>query len=84
MLLWLAVDYVWPDDSDVSAECKDLVSKILVASPAQRISIASIQQHPWFQVISPYRYQQLRPCFTVSEQGSESLSHCTRKMRDLV
>ena len=45
-----AVDYIWPEDKNISAEGKDLLSKLLVADPAQRITIAGIQQHPWFQV----------------------------------
>ena len=29
-------------------EVKDLLSKMLVVNPAQRISLAGIMQHPWF------------------------------------
>ena len=38
-----AADYEWPSSKRVSKECKDLVSKILVADPKQRIAIAEIQ-----------------------------------------
>lgn len=43
----LAVDYNFPSSIPVSAECKDLLSKILVADPAKRYTIADIQRHPW-------------------------------------
>ncbi|CAL8464979.1 g4514 [Coccomyxa elongata] len=42
-------DYEWPRDKPVSPELKDLMSKIFVADPAARISIAQIQKHPWFR-----------------------------------
>jgi serine/threonine-protein kinase SRK2 len=40
---------VFPDNASISAECRDLIQKILVANPAQRITIAKIFQHPWVQ-----------------------------------
>lgn len=43
----LAVDYNFPSSIPVSSECKDLLSKILVADPAKRYTIADIQRHPW-------------------------------------
>ena len=48
----LQVDYVFPDNANISAECRDLIGKILVANPAQRITIADIFQHPWVQQAS--------------------------------
>ncbi|GMH38050.1 hypothetical protein BSKO_05934 [Bryopsis sp. KO-2023] len=33
---------------EVSAECRDLLSKLLVKSPAGRIALPEIKQHPWF------------------------------------
>lgn len=32
----------------VSAECKDLLSKVLVGKPSRRYTIQQIQQHPWY------------------------------------
>lgn len=43
----MQVDYHLPRDVPVSAECKHLLSQILVADPAKRLSIRAIQQHPW-------------------------------------
>ncbi len=44
----LSVDYVLPYNKAVSDECKDLLQRILVAEPKQRITMADIQRHPWF------------------------------------
>ncbi len=43
----LAVDFRFPGSIPVSADCKDLLTRILVADPAKRASIEDIQQHPW-------------------------------------
>jgi serine/threonine-protein kinase SRK2 len=45
----IKVDYEIPSSSKASPELKDLITKVLVADPKQRMSIAQIQQHPWFQ-----------------------------------
>lgn len=50
----LDVDYTFPEHIPVSLECKDLLGRILVANPLQRITIPEIIGHPWFQ-------QSLRP-----------------------
>ena len=41
--LYSAADYEWPSSKKVSDECKDLVSRILVADPKRRMAIAEIQ-----------------------------------------
>ena len=38
-----AADYELPATKPVSEECKDILSRILVVDPAQRINIAEIQ-----------------------------------------
>eukprot|EP00884_Botryococcus_braunii_P022447 jgi/Botrbrau1/8887/Bobra.0148s0007.1 len=43
------VDYRFPDDIPVSDECKDLISKILVADHAKRYTIKQILEHPWYK-----------------------------------
>ena len=44
----LTVDYQLPYNEQVSAGCRDLLHRILVADPRMRITIADIQRHPWF------------------------------------
>ena len=41
------VDIKWP--SQVSAEARDLISKLLVKDPAQRMSLKDVENHPWIQ-----------------------------------
>ena len=35
--------------TDVSPSFKDLVSRILVANPRERLSLSQIEEHPWYQ-----------------------------------
>ena len=35
--------------SDVSPSFKDLVSKILVPNPKERLTLSQIKQHPWYR-----------------------------------
>lgn len=37
-----------PFPSGVSASFRDLVSKLLVANPRERLQISEIQQHEWY------------------------------------
>ncbi len=41
-------DYEVPVDVPVNPECVDLLLRILVADPAERLSIEDIKMHPWF------------------------------------
>ncbi|XP_004511744.1 serine/threonine-protein kinase SAPK3-like [Cicer arietinum] len=44
----MSVQYSIPDYVRLSADCKQLLSRIFVADPAKRITIMEIKQHPWF------------------------------------
>nr|AFK33547.1 unknown [Medicago truncatula] len=44
----MAVQYKIPDYVHISQECRHLLSRIFVASPARRITIKEIKSHPWF------------------------------------
>ncbi|PKA49527.1 Serine/threonine-protein kinase SAPK2 [Apostasia shenzhenica] len=44
----LSVQYTIPDYVRISMECNHLLSRIFVADPEQRITIAEIKKHPWF------------------------------------
>ena len=43
-----SVIYSYPPGLRLSRECRDLISRIFVANPAQRLSVSQIRQHPWF------------------------------------
>lgn len=42
-------EYHYPPHKPVSDACKDLLSKIFVVNPEQRITISGIWRHPWFR-----------------------------------
>ncbi|KAJ6791055.1 serine/threonine-protein kinase SAPK2-like isoform X1 [Iris pallida] len=44
----LSVQYSIPDYVRVSSECRQLLSRIFVASPEKRITMSEIKTHPWF------------------------------------
>lgn len=44
----LAVKYAIPPQLRISAECQDLLGRIFIAQPAQRITLSEIKRHPWF------------------------------------
>lgn len=44
----MGVKYSFPPSLHLSRECVDLIARIFVGNPANRISIAGIQKHPWF------------------------------------
>jgi aurora kinase len=44
-----ACELNWPEHVNISAEAKDLVSKLLVREPSQRISLDEVIEHPWIK-----------------------------------
>ncbi|KAJ7952915.1 Protein kinase superfamily protein [Quillaja saponaria] len=44
----LSVQYSIPDFVQISPECRDLIARIFVSDPAQRITIPEIWKHVWF------------------------------------
>jgi serine/threonine-protein kinase SRK2 len=44
----MAVKYSIPPQLRISVECQDLLARIFVANPAQRITLPDIKRHPWF------------------------------------
>lgn len=44
----LSVQWAIPDDADITSECRDLLSRMLIPEPSQRITMEQIQHHPWF------------------------------------
>eukprot|EP00955_Chlamydomonas_euryale_P060095 357607-Chlamydomonas_euryale.AAC.2 len=37
-----------PDNVPITLDCRDLLMKLFVKDPSQRIKMADIQRHPWF------------------------------------
>ena len=45
------VDIKWPDH--VTADARDLISKLLVKDPEKRMSLGDVANHPWIQKNCP-------------------------------
>ncbi len=41
--------YTIPEGVEVSSSCQDLLARIFVPDPCQRIALDGIQRHPWFR-----------------------------------
>ncbi|KAK3276787.1 kinase super protein, variant 2 [Cymbomonas tetramitiformis] len=41
------VEYTFPSDLDISAECREIIERIFVADPGERISIPELRKTPW-------------------------------------
>lgn len=57
----MGVKYSFPSSLHLSRECVDLITKIFVANPANRISIGGIRAHPWFLKNLPEELQARAP-----------------------
>jgi hypothetical protein len=44
----MSVKYAFPSTLHLSKECLDLISRIFVGNPTQRITMPEILAHPWF------------------------------------
>ena len=49
----LDVDYFFPETPAISDSARDLMKRILVAHPSERLTLAQVQHHPWFQTDLP-------------------------------
>ena len=47
------MEYEFPAQVPISAQCRDLLCRILVADPNRRITIPGIQQHAWYRQARP-------------------------------
>lgn len=45
----MSVRYSFPPNLRLSKDCLDIMEKIFVANPADRIKIGDIKQHPWYR-----------------------------------
>lgn len=50
----MALDYTIPEKLNLSASVKDLISRIFVKDPKQRITVAQIKEHEWYLHRLPY------------------------------
>lgn len=68
----LRVDYEFPSELRISAELRDLMSKILVPDPSKRISITGIYDHPWYNKDLPPGVKQMNQHLRAPIGGTQS------------
>lgn len=51
-----------PGGIEISAECRDLLSRMLVRSPDDRITMQQIHGHPWFTANLPVEVRRVAAC----------------------
>jgi serine/threonine protein kinase len=59
-LLALALQWSIPNGIEISAECRDLLTRMLVRNPDERITMAEIHRHPWFIANLPVEVRCMR------------------------
>ncbi|XP_019190931.1 PREDICTED: serine/threonine-protein kinase SAPK3-like [Ipomoea nil] len=67
----LSVQYSIPDYVRVSADCRNLLSRIFVANPSKRITIPEIKKHPWFLKNLPKEVMEGGEKTSYNEGGSD-------------
>eukprot|EP00955_Chlamydomonas_euryale_P100571 365294-Chlamydomonas_euryale.AAC.6 len=87
----ISKEFAVPTGIPISNECHDLLEKIFVKDPHNRIKMAEIQQHPWFReglpesafaVNQQYLNSTHYAGFQTQEQIDEVLLRAARKMQD--
>jgi len=78
----LRVDYAFPAHVQVSDECRDMLSKILVREPHRRITIDGIQSHPWYLKNLPPGVKEMNDSLFVPHEGLQSISEIERIVRE--
>ncbi|KZV53173.1 hypothetical protein F511_29903, partial [Dorcoceras hygrometricum] len=69
----LNVQYSFPQDINISEECRDLISRIFVRDPAQRITMADIKTHAWFLKNPPVDFPDDKAVCKQDEEPIQSL-----------
>ncbi|MFQ6627058.1 hypothetical protein Gotur_005991 [Gossypium turneri] len=81
----MSVQYTIPDYVRVSADCRQLLSRIFVANPAKRISIPEIKEHPWFLKNLPKELVEIEKTNyveSVRDQPSQSVEEIMRIIQE--
>ena len=62
----MGIKYSFPPHLHLSRECVDIIAKIFVGNPANRITVDGIRSHPWFLKNLPDELR-VRPSFILVE-----------------
>eukprot|EP00882_Tetradesmus_deserticola_P001435 GHRQ01001552.1.p1 GENE.GHRQ01001552.1~~GHRQ01001552.1.p1 ORF type:complete len:377 (+),score=197.27 GHRQ01001552.1:1110-2240(+) len=59
-----------PNGIEISAECRDLLSRMLVRNPDERITMSEIHRHPWFIANLPVEAVSMNDSYLADEDYS--------------
>ena len=59
-----------PSNVEVSAECRDLLTRLMVRDPAERIGMADIHAHPWFVANLPVEAVSMNDAYLADDDYS--------------
>jgi serine/threonine-protein kinase SRK2 len=68
----LRVEYDFPLHVKLSPELRDFMSRILVADPSHRITIAGIMDHPWYNKDLPPGVKEMNDNMRLPPSGSQT------------
>lgn len=63
----------------LSADALSLLARMLCPDPAERASVAEVQQHPWFQTDLPPDCLALNPRLMTMQVSTSKFIHTTRE-----
>lgn len=72
------VDYSIPSAAKMSEDCKDLLRKILVRNPKERITMEGVQAHKWFKKNLPKGAQEMNNHLKQQKNGLQSVEEITQ------
>ncbi|KXZ48147.1 hypothetical protein GPECTOR_30g243 [Gonium pectorale] len=78
----LHVDYSIPPHVRASDDCKDLLSKILVADPAKRITVDGIYNHKWYLKGLPPGVREMNDRVQPPPEGLQSVDDIKRLVEE--
>ncbi|GIL70722.1 hypothetical protein Vretimale_3824 [Volvox reticuliferus] len=78
----LHVDYHIPSSVRTSEDCRDLLSKILVADPSKRITIEEIYNHPWYLKGLPPGVREMNDRMQAQPEGLQSKEEIKRLVEE--
>ncbi|GAU29277.1 hypothetical protein TSUD_226480 [Trifolium subterraneum] len=81
----MAVQYSIPGYACISADCRQLLSRIFVANPAKRITISEIQQHSWFTRYMPIKIDETgRKCYQETKNDELPRQQSVEEIMELI
>ncbi|KAG8068542.1 hypothetical protein GUJ93_ZPchr0005g15086 [Zizania palustris] len=75
-----AIQYEFPEQVYISADCRQLISRIFVSDPLKRITMQEIKSHPWFLKNLPRELtEEAQSVYYTKNDNSPAFSDQTRR-----